>query len=618
MMQAPLRPGPPPTSPGWRIQLRDLRATVALVWASSPGHTAALLLLSLLAAFLPAATLWATKLLIDGVGEATTGRLAQAGGYGHLVLLLALQVGIGALGSVLGSLQNTSRELLGDSLQNLITLKILRKAVGLEVERFEDAETYDSLQNAYREVGVRPLGVLTQLISLAQALITLVSIGALMARLGPLVLPLVLLASIPGVIIQNRFGAENYRMLRRRTQDARIQNYLGSVLTSDSLVKEVRLFHFEPYLLERWQQYYRQFRSQLVPLVQKRNAWSSAASLFSALLVGVATLSVLARAARGQITVGDFSLFALGISQVQGQFGTLLTGVSGVYQNLLYIRNLFEFLELPTRDLDAGEVWDAPIETIEFQDVSFHYPLTERQVLNGVTFTVHRGEALALVGENGAGKTTIVKLLTRLFEPTGGRILLNGQDASRFSARSVQREMSIIFQDFGQYQMTARENVVLGASEDAAVEQAGARAGADEFLRSLPDGYDTMLGRMFSGGRQLSGGQWQRLALARLYHRDASVLVFDEPTAALDANAEFETVSRLREQAQSRITVIISHRFSTVRLADHIVVLQGGVISESGSHQELLARGGTYAQLYTLQASGYREEAREPAGPSVS
>ncbi len=285
--------------------------------------------------------------------------------------------------------------------------------------------------------------------------------------------------------------------------------------------------------------------------MRRRSAWGFLAALASALLIGLASALILRRAADGQISVGDFSIFVLGIAQVQGTVSNLLNGVSGIYQNLLYMRNLFDFLELPSRDLDAGEVWRGPIDTIEFQDVGFRYPLTERDVLRGVNFSVRRGQALALVGENGAGKTTLVKLLTRLFEPSSGTILLNGMDAARFSPRSVQKQMSIIFQDFGQYQMSARENVALAEvarlSEEGGVEGAVQRAGA-EFVDELPEGLNTPLGRLFQGGRQLSGGQWQRLALARLYFRDASVLVFDEPTAALDARAESDTIEALRSQ----------------------------------------------------------------------
>ena len=591
------------------MQARDLAATMRLVWLASPAHASVIIAASLLAAFTPAASLWVNKLILDTVTRAIQG---EGAGYADLVRLLAFQVAIGAAGSLLSTLQGASRELLGDSLQNRITTLILEKASGLEVERFENAETYDALKNAYGEVGFRPIGVATQVLSLAQAVITLGSIGALMARVGGPTLALVLLASIPGVIVSSRFGAESYRMIRRRTHDSRVQNYLGSILTSDSLVKEVRLFGFESYLLHRWGDYYLAFRRQLTPIVVRRSTWSLLASLLSALLVAGATLPVLRRVAERAITVGDFSLFVLGIGQVQAQFSTLFGGVSSVYQNLLYMRNLFEFLELPSRDLDAGEEWRGPITSIEFRDVSFAYPLTTRQVLAGVSFSVTRGQAIALVGENGAGKTTIVKLLTRLFEPTGGEILLNGLPASRFSPRSVQREMSIIFQDFGQYQMTARENVSIGrvekAEDRAAVESAGDRSGAADFIPQLPDGYDTPLGRLFKGGRQLSGGQWQRLALARLYFRDASVLVFDEPTAALDAQAEFQAIEALRRQAAGRINVLISHRFSTVRLADHIIVIEEGRVKESGSHAALVAAGGTYAHLYTLQARGYQDQ----------
>ncbi len=588
--------------------IADLLSTLRLVWDASALHSSIILVSSLLTAFAPAATLWIGKLLLDAVALATQGKLE--GGLEALTTLLLIQVGIGALLVLLGALQGASRELLGDALQNRITMQILGKAANLEVEQFENAKTYDALKNAYNEVGFRPMNVATQVLALAQAIITLGSIGVLLAQLGWLVLLLTLVATLPGVIVSNRFGAESYRLIRRRTPDARVQNYLGTLLTSDALVKEVRLFGFEPYLIERWQMYYQKFRAQLVPLIMRRSGWSFAASLGSSLLIGVATLSVLARAAEGAITVGDFALFVGGLAQVQNQFSNLLSGVSNIYQSLLYMRNLFEFLELPQRDLNAGLVWSEPIHSIEFENVAFRYPLTSKDVLKGVNFKIVKGQALALVGENGAGKTTVVKLLTRLFEPTSGRILINGLEATRYSPRSVQTQMSIIFQDYGQYQMTARENVALGEltriTDTSALEEAGAQSGANEFVQDLPNGYDTMLGRMFEGGRQLSGGQWQRLALSRLYFRHASVLVFDEPTAALDAQAEFDTIEALRAQAADRMTVLISHRFSTVRLADTILVLENGVIAESGSHLALLASGGMYAQLFKLQAKGYQ------------
>jgi ATP-binding cassette subfamily B protein len=593
-----------------RQMLTDLAATAQLVWSASPGLFSLIVCLSVILALVPAATLWIGKLLIDEVARAVAGELPSAdAAYRNLAMLLALQVGIAIGASLVQTIYNTSRELLGDTLQNRISLRILHKAAALDVESFENAETYDALRNAYNEVGSRPLGVMFQVIGIGQSLITLTSIGGLMARLGWQVLPLVLLASIPGVLVSSRFGAEGYRVMRRRATEARHQNYLGSILTSDTLVKEVRLFGFERYLLVGWQDYYTKFRAQLVNLLMRRSAWGLLATLGSSLLIAFATLSVLRRAANGSITVGDFSLFVGGIVQIQSQFTGLLNNVTGIYESLLYMRNLFEFLELPSRNLDEGDEWRGPIESIEFQNVSFRYPLTERDVLSDVSFKVSKGQALALVGENGAGKTTVVKLVTRLFEPTAGRILLNGLDASRFSPRSVQREMSIIFQDYGQYQMTARENIGLSRTdriqEHAAIQRAGEKSGAVEVVNDLPERYETMLGRLFPGGRQLSGGQWQRLALGRLYFRPASVQIFDEPTAALDAIAEAAMIDRLREHGLDRITLLISHRFSTVRMAETIIVLHDGKVVEYGSHHDLLAQGGMYATLFNLQARGY-------------
>ncbi|HRP48108.1 MAG TPA: ABC transporter ATP-binding protein [Trueperaceae bacterium] len=600
---------------------------------ASPSSMAGMVALSALQALMPAASLWVSKLLLDAVAAAIAGTLGSASeALSRMLGLLLLQVSLVAATSVIGTLQGAIRELLGDALQNRISRLILAKAGELELAQFEDPTSYDALQNAYREVGTRPLGVFTQVVTLGQSLLTLGSISALMIQLGWAVVPLVLVASVPSVITSSRFGTEGYRMFRRFATDARRQNYLGQLLTNDQAVKEIRLFDFGGYLMDRWQEYYLKFRRQLVSLIRRRSGWGLAASFFSTAMVGSATYLVLRRAAAGLLTVGDFGMFIQGISQLQSQFSNLLSGFSGIYQNLLYMRNLFEFLELPTTDLTAGETWSGPITEIELKDVSFRYPLTDADVLHGVSFTVKRGETLALVGENGAGKSTIVKLMTALYRPTRGTILVNGQDAARFSAASLRTEMSTVFQDFGQYQMTVRENIAIGkvadgmpsqgaggreAGLDAAVHAASVRAGADEFIGHLPDGYDNMLGRWFEGGRQLSGGQWQRIALARLYYRGGSVLIFDEPTSALDADAEFEVIETLRAQARTRIAVVVSHRFSTVRLAERIVVLTGGRVTERGTHEELIELNGKYARMFNRQARGYLEgyaEAAEVAG----
>ena len=603
---------PPPAPAGWRLHLRDLGATLALVWEASRWRTLLIAALSLLQAGMPAVNMWIAKLLLDAVAQAVTGAAGTPEeAFSRMLGLLALQVGVVAIGNVIGTVQGANRELLGDSLQNRISRRILNKAGELELGQFEDPTSYDALQNAYREVGSRPLGVFTQMITLAQAVVTLGSVSALMAQLGAAIVPLILLASVPAVWVQSRFGTEGYRMIRRQAADARRQNYLGNLLTNDQAVKEIRLFGFADFLMEKWQAYYLGFRRQLVSLIRRRSGWGLAATLVSTGLVGGATAIVLRRAAAGAITVGDFGLFIQGISQLQSQFSNLLSGITGIYQNLLYMRNLYEFLELPTTDHDAGETWTGPIEEVELRGVYFRYPLTERDVLTDVSFKVSRGQTLALVGENGAGKSTIVKLITGLYQPTAGQILINGQDARRFSPSSLREQMSTVFQDFGQYQMTVRENIALGdveaVADDDAVMRAAAQAGADEFIGQLPEGYDNMLGRWFEGGRQLSGGQWQRLALARLYFRGGSVLIFDEPTAALDADAEFEVIETLRAHARERITIIVSHRFSTVRMAERIVVLERGKVIESGTHDELLELSGVYARMFLRQARGYLE-----------
>lgn len=602
------RPREDPEFVGWRVLLADFVRTMALVWRAGKFDALLIMAFSVVQALMPAARLWISKLLLDAVADAITGKLGEpAEAFSRMVGLLGLQVALTLVSNFLSTIQSSRRELFGHRLQNQIAEQILRKATKLSLGQFENPESYDKLQNAYREVGSRPLGVFTQVITLGQAVITLVSVSALMFQLGPLIVPLVLLASVPGVIVSSKFGAANYRMLRWQASDARAQSYIGSLLTNDASVKEVRLFQFGDFLIGKWLEYYGKFRQQLVSLVKRRTWWDFGASILSTSMIGGATALVLLRAAAGRMTVGDFGLFIQGIGQLQGQFGNLLSGFSGIYQNLLYMRNLYEFLELaPDSGMD-GDTWEGPIYTIEFDNVSFRYPLTTRDVLKGVSFSIQRGQMLALVGENGAGKSTIVKLLTGLYRPTGGRILFNGEDVARYSTASLATEMSAIFQDFGQYQMTVDENIALQHYADGVEVEPSARdAGAHEFISRLPEGYRNMLGRWFEGGVQLSGGQWQRIALARLYYHGGSVLVFDEPTSALDADAEYEVIETLRKAASERITLVVSHRFSTVRLANHIVVIEDGVVSEAGSHEELMAiPGGTYERMFSKQARGY-------------
>ncbi len=619
-MRPPRSPRQPPPAPvSWRVHARDLGATLALVWNANPRRTVTVALLSLVQALQPAASMWVAKLLLDAVAEAISGALGTpAEALRHMLGLLLLQVGITALGGAVGTIQNATRELLGDALQNRISRRILNKAGALELAQFEDPKSYDALQNAYREVGSRPLGVFTQIVTLVQSLLTLGSVSALMIQLGWAVVPLVLVASVPNVWVSTRFGTEGYRMIRRQAADARQQNYLGALMTNDQVVKEIRLFGFQEWLMERWQATYLRFRAQLESLIRRRSGWGLLASLASTGMIGAATLLVLRRAAAGALTVGDFGLYIQGIGQLQQQFANLLSGFTGVYQNLLYMRNLFEFLELPSVDHDAGETWSEKIESIEFRGVSFRYPLTDNDVLHDVSFRVERGTTLALVGANGAGKSTIVKLMTGTYRPTRGAILVNGQDAARFRPSTLRAEMSTVFQDFGQYQFSVRENVALGRidaiDDDDAIRAALRLAGASEFVEALPDGIDNMLGRWFEGGRQLSGGQWQRIALARLYFRGGSVMMFDEPTSALDADAEFEVIETLRAYARDRIAVIVSHRFSTVRMANEILVLDDGRIVERGSHDALLDLNGIYARMFHRQARGYLEGYGDPEG----
>jgi ATP-binding cassette subfamily B protein len=601
--------------------ISDLARASGLVWKAHPGYTFLVAILTVVQGGLPTVQLWISKLLIDAAAVAIqAGASSSQESLMRLLGLVGMQAGLFFLGSLLSTVQDTARPLLGELLSNQVNLQILCKTNGLEVAFFENEQFYNKLQNAYGEASYRPLEIVSQLFFLARTVVTLSTVILLLLRLHWAILPLILITTLPILLVQSRYGYQNYWMLRERAPELRKQHYFGMLLTSDWFIKEIRVFHLESHLLSLYQSLFGKFFSENRRLIVKRNVSSVIASAGSFLGWFLAAGYVAFRVAQRTITIGDFALYTQAVSVTQGSIQSLLDGLSGLYSNTLFLRNLFEFLSLPARDLSAGKQWTEPIEEIEFRNVSFCYPETDRTVLHNLSFKIGRGQSLALVGKNGAGKTTIAKLMCRLYEPTSGKILINGRDTADCSPQSIQEQIAVLFQDYGHYYLTARENIGVGRTSSstvpAAVEAAAQRSGADTFIEALPHKYETMLGKWFDDGIQLSGGEWQKVALARAFLRKGSILILDEPTASLDAEAEYEIFRDLARNSLDQITLLISHRFSTVRMADNILVLEEGKCIETGSHEELMMMDGHYAYLFKLQARGYELDV-PPIGAAI-
>ena len=607
-LRAPPSPaGPPGNTPSFRElwqSLRGLPKTFRLVGRTARGPLLGLLLVTLVSSLLPVAVAWAGKHLIDAVvahDRQTTLRWVAI----ELVLVLSL-VAAQRVASLLSSL-------LTARLSVDVNVEILRKATGLGLPYFEDAATYDQLTRARREASSRPVASVTGLFSLVRDAISFLGYAAILIGFKPwLVLVLVLLA-LPSTVSELRFSAAAFRLRNWRSPETRKLSYLEYVLSNDTHAKEVKLFDLGPLFLRR-------YRVMGEAMYLEDRSLAAKRSLYGYLLSAVSTAAVYAfygwtaaSAAAGIIGIGSMTLYLASVRQGQDALRGVLGQINGVYENHLYMTNLFGFLELPDNvktppgDLPPA---DADASGVTFDDVGFRYAGKEDFALRHVSFHVPGGSSLALVGHNGAGKTTIIKLLSRMYEPTEGRILLDGVDVRTLSPEDVRRRMSVVFQDFNRYQLSARENVGLGSvahlDEEARVARAVENGGATSVVAGLADGLDTQLGGWFSKGQELSGGQWQKLALARAFMREeADILVLDEPTSALDAEAEHAVFQRFTELTKGRTSLLVSHRFPTVRMADRIVVLEGGTVQEEGTHAELLAKGGRYAQLFALQAKGY-------------
>jgi ATP-binding cassette subfamily B protein len=582
-----------------------------LVFETSRPITIWLGALSAVAGLLPAAIAYVGKLIVDAVvlASSTTSTPSSTTAVLSIVSLeLGLVVVLAAAQRGLTVCESLLRALLGQRVNEVI----LEKALTLTLSDFEDSEFYDRMTRARREASARPLSLVKRAFGLVQNAISVVVYAGLLWQLSPWAALVLSLAAVPVFVAETRFSADAFRLFRWRAPEARKQTYLETLLAREDHAKEVKLFGLGPLFLERYREIFRALFGEDRALTMRRGTWGFALGLLSTLAFYGAYAWIVTRAISGAITLGDMTMYLLVFKQGQSALAAILSAVGGMYEDNLYLSNLYEFLghtsKLPAGTKTAGP---NPRDGIRFSDVSFQYPGASAPALEHIDLHIAPGSKLALVGENGAGKTTLIKLLTGLYTPTHGTISLDGLPLSEWDGEALRSRIGVIFQDFIRYQLLVGENIGAGdvrSFEDEARWQRAAEKGmADPFVQHLPQRYRTQLGSWFKGGQELSVGQWQKIALSRAFMReDADILVLDEPTASMDAEAESEVFQRFRNLAANRMGIVISHRFSTVRMADQIVVLESGSVVEQGSHDELIAKNGRYARLFNLQAEGYR------------
>jgi len=582
----------------------------ALVWRTHRGLTVGLALLSLVAGVVPALGAYVGKLIVDGVVLAI--RSGAAADSTRVLWLVAAEFAIVATNAAAQKGLDVSQSLLRALLGQRVNELILEKALNLSLGEFEDSEFYDRMTRARREASTRPLSLVNRAFGLCQNGISLVAYASLVLAFSPWALALLGVAALPAFIAEKRFSEDAFRLFRWRAPETRKQMYLETVMAREDHAKEVKLFGLGPLLLDRYREIFLKSYAEDRALAYKRGVFGFLLGLLGTLALYAAYAWAALSTVRGELTLGDMTMYLLVFKQGQSTLTAALRGIGGLYEDNLYLSNLYEFLEHPTRTLTGvASEGTLPGDGLRLEHVSFTYAGAAQPAIDDVTLHLKPGEKLALVGENGAGKTTLIKLIAGLYEPDRGRVLFDGRDVRDWSRAALHARIGVIFQDFVHYQLLFGENIgagdVAGFDDEVRWRRASERGMADTVAASLSEGYQTQLGRWFMGGVELSGGQWQKVALARAFMREAAeLLVLDEPTSAMDAEAEAAVFQRLKELSRDKMAILISHRFSTVRMADRIIVLDSGRIREEGSHETLVASGGRYAHLFSLQAAGYR------------
>jgi ATP-binding cassette subfamily B protein len=600
--------------------LRNLPPFLRMVWRTSPPMALAEALLRLVRSLLPVATLYIGKLIIDEVVRLVgTNGLANVsthypfdGALDRLIMLLLAEFALAILSDVLGRAVALINSLLSEKFSNETSLELMEHAAKLDLEDFEDSEMQDRLERARRQAAGR-MTLMEQLFGQAQDMVTIVSFGAGLVIYAPWLIALLAIALVPAFIGEAYFNARSYTLNYLRTPERRELDYVRQTGASLETAKEVKIFGLNAFLIDRYRTLADSFFAANRRLAIRRASWGSALTTIGTIAYYIAYAYIVWRTLHGEFSIGDLTFLAGSFRRLRTLLEGLLIGFSNVAGQAMYLDDLFSFFEIQPEIASPANPLPFPTpirQGFTFDNVGFRYPGAERWAVRHLNFTLHAGEVLALVGENGAGKTTVVKLLARLYDPDEGRILLDGRDLRDYDLFALRGNIGVIFQDFVRYHLTAGENIAVGRIEarddHARIVAAAHRSLADDVIAKLAHGYDQVIGKRFSGGVDLSGGEWQKIAFARAYMRDAQLLILDEPTAALDARAEFEVFQRFKELSEGKSAILISHRFSSVRMADRIVVLADGEIEAVGTHEELLAAGERYAELFELQAAGYR------------